>query len=76
MERSLINNIDSASETLRRLRRLGATIVLDNFGTGYSSLAHLRRFRLDKVKIDAEVGFWQTARRSRPNLPPERYSAA
>lgn len=51
-EGSLINNIASASETLRRLRRLGATIALDDFGTGYSSLAHLRRFPLDKVKID------------------------
>lgn len=51
-EGSLISNIASASETLHRLRRLGATIALDDFGTGYSSLAHLRRFPLDKVKID------------------------
>ncbi|MGY4624975.1 putative bifunctional diguanylate cyclase/phosphodiesterase [Bradyrhizobium sp. USDA 4486] len=51
-EGSLINNIASASETLHRLRRLGATVALDDFGTGYSSLAHLRRFPLDKVKID------------------------
>ncbi|PIT00431.1 diguanylate cyclase [Bradyrhizobium nitroreducens] len=51
-EGSLINNIASASQTLHRLRRLGATIALDDFGTGYSSLAHLRRFPLDKVKID------------------------
>ncbi|PDT85081.1 diguanylate cyclase [Bradyrhizobium sp. Y36] len=51
-EGSLINNIASASATLHRLRRLGATIALDDFGTGYSSLAHLRRFPLDKVKID------------------------
>ncbi len=51
-EGSLINNIASASETLHGLRRLGATIALDDFGTGYSSLAHLRRFPLDKVKID------------------------
>ncbi|OKO90949.1 diguanylate cyclase [Bradyrhizobium sp. NAS80.1] len=51
-EGSLINNIACASETLHRLRRLGATIALDDFGTGYSSLAHLRRFPLDKVKID------------------------
>lgn len=51
-EGSLINNIASASETLQRLRRLGASVALDDFGTGYSSLAHLRRFPLDKVKID------------------------
>lgn len=51
-EGSLINNIASASETLHRLQRLGATIALDDFGTGYSSLAHLRQFPLDKVKID------------------------
>jgi diguanylate cyclase (GGDEF)-like protein len=51
-EGSLINNIASATETLHRLRRLGATIARDDFGTGYSSLAHLRRFPLDKVKID------------------------
>lgn len=51
-EGSLINNIASATETLHRLRRLGATIALDDFDTGYSSLAHLRRFPLDKVKID------------------------
>ncbi|WP_441235573.1 putative bifunctional diguanylate cyclase/phosphodiesterase [Bradyrhizobium sp. 930_D9_N1_4] len=51
-EGSLINNMASAAETLHRLRRLGATIALDDFGTGYSSLAHLRRFPLDKVKID------------------------
>jgi c-di-GMP phosphodiesterase len=51
-EGSLINNIASASATLHRLRRLGATIALDDFGTGYSSLAHLRRFPLDRVKID------------------------
>jgi diguanylate cyclase (GGDEF)-like protein len=51
-EGSLINNIASVSGTLHRLRRMGATIALDDFGTGYSSLAHLRRFPLDKVKID------------------------
>ncbi|MDI1261910.1 MAG: EAL domain-containing protein [bacterium] len=51
-EGSLINNIAGTFQVLERLRSLGVTIALDDFGTGYSSLAHMRRFPLDKIKID------------------------
>ncbi|MGE5241543.1 MAG: putative bifunctional diguanylate cyclase/phosphodiesterase [Bacteroidota bacterium] len=39
-------------ETLAELKRLGVRLAVDDFGTGFSSLAYLRRFPLDKLKID------------------------
>lgn len=51
-ERVLLDDDDSVRETLSRLRSAGFTIVLDDFGTGYSSLSYLRKFEVDKIKID------------------------
>jgi diguanylate cyclase (GGDEF)-like protein len=51
-ETALIEDHEGAQATLTALRTRGVRVALDDFGTGYSSLAYLRRFSMDKLKID------------------------
>ncbi|SMF69541.1 PAS domain S-box-containing protein/diguanylate cyclase (GGDEF) domain-containing protein [Azospirillum oryzae] len=51
-ESVLMDESDVVSETFSQLREMGVPLAIDDFGTGYSSLAYLKRFRVDKLKID------------------------
>jgi diguanylate cyclase (GGDEF)-like protein len=48
----LLDDNEGVYRTIAMLREAGFTIALDDFGTGYSSLSYLRRFSVDKIKID------------------------
>lgn len=51
-EGMVMNDPERVIETMTRLKELGVHLALDDFGTGYSSLVYLKRFPIDRIKID------------------------
>jgi EAL domain-containing protein (putative c-di-GMP-specific phosphodiesterase class I) len=51
-ENIFLESSDSVEAVMNELKDIGVGLILDDFGTGYSSLSYLKRFRIEKLKID------------------------
>jgi diguanylate cyclase (GGDEF)-like protein/PAS domain S-box-containing protein len=51
-ESIVMRDAETAVDKLKKLHDMGFRLSIDDFGTGYSSLNYLRRFPIDKIKID------------------------
>lgn len=51
-ETMLIDNVQETIDILQEFKEMGVKMAIDDFGIGYSSLSYLKKFPVDKLKID------------------------
>lgn len=51
-ETAVMSDAEESVHILESISRMGVLVSVDDFGTGYSSMSYLRRFPIDKLKID------------------------
>ena len=51
-ETAVMSDAEESIQILEAISRMGVLVSVDDFGTGYSSMSYLRRFPIDKLKID------------------------
>ncbi|MEA3371645.1 MAG: EAL domain-containing protein, partial [Campylobacterota bacterium] len=51
-ESQLMTNPEEAIKVLNQINEIGVNLAIDDFGTGYSSLSYLKKFPINKLKID------------------------
>jgi len=66
-ESAVMRDAENSVATMHALKAIGLKLSVDDFGTGYSSLNQLKRFPLDKLKIDQSFV---------RGLPGDRYDVA